>query len=119
MDEAIRRLRSQAQQLARGKARWAIRYPPEFHVAAVAVARAQLDRGVPRQRVARELGVPAWSLARWLQQSGPARVRPVTIAPEPARSRSAATDLVLMTRQGVRVEGLDRETLIAVLRALA
>jgi hypothetical protein len=39
--------------------------------------------------------------------------------PEPARSRSAATDLVLMTRQGVRVEGLDRETLIAVLRALA
>jgi hypothetical protein len=96
-----------------------VRYPPEFHVAAVAVARAQLDRGVPRQRVARELGVPAWSLARWLQQSGPARVRPVTIAPEPAPARSAATALVLMTRQGVRVEGLDRETLIAVLRALA
>ncbi len=121
MDETIRRLRSEAQQLARGKAPRAIRYPRAFRATAVAIARAQLERGVPVRRVARALGLPAWSLARWLQfqPEGPSVVRPVTVAPEPAPAPRAVNGPVLITPQGFRVEGLDATALLAVLRALA
>jgi hypothetical protein len=66
-------------------------------------------------RVATALGLPARSLLRWLEQSAPPVLRPVTVRPEPAPS---AAGPVLVTPQGVRVEGLDRDTLIAVLRVL-
>ncbi len=65
-------------------------------------------------RVAGALGLPARSLTRWLQQSAPPVLRPVTVRPDPG----PAAGPVLLTPQGVRVEGLDRDTLIAVLRVL-
>jgi hypothetical protein len=49
-------------------------------------------------------------------------MRPVTLAPAAvveATEASVAVRPVLITANGVRVEGLDRGTLIAVLRALA
>jgi hypothetical protein len=44
-------------------------------------------------------------------------LRPVTVAPDPEPRR--VVGIVLIAAHGVRVEGLDRETLIAMLRALA
>ncbi len=115
MNEAIRRLRSEARQLTRGKVPTAIRYPVAFRAAVAALTRRQLDQGASMHRVATALGLPARSLLRWLEQSAPPVLRPVTVRPE---APPAAAGPVLVTPQGVRVEGLDRDTLIAVLRLL-
>ena len=65
-------------------------------------------------RVAGALGLPARSLTRWFQQSAPPVLRPVTVRPDPP----PAAGPVLITPQGLRIEGLDLDTLIAVLRLL-
>ena len=118
MNDAIRQLRSEARQLARAKLPTAIRYPVTFRAAVAAVTRTQLDQGASMNRVAGALGVPVQSLTRWLQQNAPPGLRPVTVRPEPAPPAPPAAGPVLVTPQGVRVEGLDRDTLIAVLRML-
>lgn len=115
MNAAIRRLRSEARQLTRGKVPTAIRYPAPFRAAAATLTRTQLDQGISVHRVAGALGLPARSLTRWLQQSAPSVLRPVMVRPEPA---SPAAGPVLVTPQGLRIEGLDLDTLIAVLRLL-
>jgi hypothetical protein len=69
-------------------------------------------------RVASALGLPAQSLARWLQQSAPPGLRPVTVRPDPAPAAAPGASPVLVTPQGLRVEGLDRDTLIVLLRVL-
>lgn len=126
MNDPIRRLRTDARQFAHGKVPTAIRYPAAFQATALALARPRLGRGQSIARVARELGLPSQALGRWLGRPptpGPTPsgvVRPVAVTPEPtAATPRAATRLVLLTPQGHRVEGLDREGLIAVLRALA
>jgi hypothetical protein len=116
MHEAIRRLRSDARQLTRGKVPTAIRYPAPFRAAAAMLTRTQLDQGASVHRVAGALGLPARSLTRWLQQSTPPVLRPVTVRPEPPAAPGAGP--VLVTPQGLRIEGLDLDTLIAVLRLL-
>jgi hypothetical protein len=118
MPDPIRQLRAEARQFARGKGPKAVRYPVAFRTAVAAVVRRQLDDGVALHRVASQLGLPGRSLARWLQQSAPPVLRPVTVRPEPVPGAPPATGLVLLTPQGVRVEGLDRDTLPAVLRRL-
>jgi hypothetical protein len=119
MDIAIRRLRSAAQQLAHGKAPRAIRYPAPFRAAAVRAARARRERGGAVADLAHELGLTAPTLTRWLDGPPAPRVRPVTIAPTALVGESAPGRPVLITPQGVRIEGLDCAALIAVLRALA
>jgi len=69
-------------------------------------------------RVAGALGLPARSLTRWLQQSAPPVLRPVTVRPEPVSLAAPGAGPVLVTPQGLRIEGLDLDTLIAVLRVL-
>jgi transposase-like protein len=123
MDDPIRRLRAEARQLTHGKVPTAIRYPAAFRAAAVALAGPRLGQGASIARVARDLGLPMQSLGRWLR-ARPTRpvLRPVAVAPGPAVAAVPAplrAGLVLVTAQGVRVEGLDRDALVAVLRALA
>ena len=118
MNEAIRQLRSEARQLAQGKVPTAIRYPVAFRAAVARLTRTQREQGVALHRVAGALGVPVRSLIRWLQQRAPSRLRPVAVGAAAAPAAPPAAGPVLVTAQGVRVEGLDRDTLIAVLRAL-
>ncbi len=118
MNEAIRQLRSEARQLTRGKVPKAIRYPIAFRAAVAALTRVQLDQGASMNRVARTLGLPAQSLLRWVEQSAPPVLRPVTVRPAAAPPAPPAAGPVLLTPQGLRVEGLDRDTLITVLRIL-
>jgi transposase-like protein len=122
MDDRIRQLRTEAHQLARGRVPRAVRYPAAFRAAALALARPRLGRGVAIARVARELGLSTQCLGRWLHQQPPtpqAPLRPVTVVHAPEAGPRESAGLVLLTAQGHRVEGLDRDGLIAVLRALA
>jgi transposase-like protein len=120
MDDRIRRLRSEAHQLARGKVPRAIRYPAAFRATAVALAGPRLERGGSIARVARDLGLPIQSLGRWVRPAMPAApLRPVAVTAEREAAAPPPAGLVLLTPQGHRVEGLDRDGLIAVLRALA
>ena len=119
MNTAIRRLRSDARPLTRGKVPTAIRYPAPFRAAAATLTRTQLDQGASVHRVAGALGLPARTLTRWVQQSAPPVLRPVTVRPDPMPTAPPAAGPVLVTPQGLRIEGLDLDTLIAVLRLLA
>ncbi len=120
MDDRIRRLRSEAHQLVRGKVPRAIRYPAAFRAAAVALAGPRLARGGSIARVARDLGLPAQCLGRWRHaRPAAAPLRPVALVPTAATAPRPPAGFVLLTSHGHRVEGLDRDALIAVLRALA
>lgn len=89
------------------------RYPEELRAVAVAVAKARKDE--PLAWVAADLGVSTVSLQRWLEQAEPAHFRPVEVAPE---TGVEAAGLVLITPRGYRVEGLEAEALVSLLRVL-
>lgn len=125
MNDPIRRLRSDAQHHTHGKVPTAVRYPATFQTAAVALARPRLSRGLSIARVARELGLPSQALGRWLRRPPAAPglrprgvIRPVAVVPAAAVESGPPAGPVLLTPHGLRVEGLDRDGLIAVLRAL-
>ena len=126
MNEPIQQLRTDVRHLTRGKVPTAVRYPAAFQTTAVALARPRLSRGLSIARVARELGVPSQALGRWLRRPpaapGPRPrgvIRPVAVVPAAAAIAGPPAGPVLLTSQGLRVEGLDRDGVIAVLRALA
>jgi hypothetical protein len=118
MNDTIRQLRSEARLLTRGNVPQAIRYPLAFRTAVATLTRTQREQGVSVNRVAGALGVPTRTLLRWLQPSASPVLRPVAVRPDPVPAASPAAGPVLVTPQGVRVEGLDRDTLITVLRVL-
>lgn len=111
MDARVKRFRDEVSR--RGAGGVGKRYPEELRAVAVAVAKARRDE--PLARVAADLGVSAVSLQRWLEQEAPARFRPVEVAPEPGVE---ATGVVLITPRGYRVEGLEAESLVSLLRVL-
>jgi transposase-like protein len=119
MDAAIRRLRSEAERLAEGKAPRQVRYPDAFRRAVVALGRRRLGPDGSAAGLARALGVSEPTLTKWLRRPSPPVLRPVTVAVTPTAARAAVASLVLITPTGVRVEGLDAAALITVLRALA
>jgi len=118
MDAAIRRLRAEAERLARGKPRSQVRYPDGFRRAAVALARLRLGSGGSRTRLAQALGVSEPTLTKWLRPAAPPALRPVAVTPPPTLERATDAGPVLTTPNGVRVIGLDCDALVAVLRAL-
>lgn len=118
MDVSIRQLRSTARQLSRGKHRSGIRYPASFRDAVIALARTRVAHGQSRAHVARAVGVSFPTLAAWLERPSPVALRPVAVVPEPAAAPERPARVVLVTPQGWRVEGLDGDALVAILRAL-
>lgn len=118
MNEAIRQLRAEARRLAQGKPPSQVRYPDGFRRAAVRLARRGRGQGRSVARLARAVGVSEPTLTKWLRPPAGAELRPVAVLTAPPREGVADSRAVLITRQGWRVEGLDRDTLIAVLRAL-
>lgn len=117
MDEEIRRLRADARRLAQGKHRSQVRYPDGFRRAAVTVARRQQRQGESLTRLAQEIGVSEPTLTKWVRPRPRPGLRPVAVMTAPP-SEDGGENPVLITASGVRVEGLDRDGLIAVLRAL-
>src|SRR5581483_11678784 len=102
MDEESRRLRTDAQRLARGKPPSQVRYPDAYRRAAV--ARRRQERGGSVARLARELGVSEPTLTKWLRPPALPVLRPVAVAAAPTPARSAVARPVLVTPHGVRVE---------------
>ena len=119
MEIAVRRFRTKVRQLAHGRAPQGVRYPVAVRQTAVVLGRKQLRQGHSVSRIARELGISEPTLAGWLRTRVPSVLRPVAVAPEAEPKGDDLGGLVLTTAHGVRVEGLDADTLIAVLRALA
>jgi transposase-like protein len=126
MQDRVRRLRVQARQVFNTEVPTATRYPPELRAEMLTLARERRATGVALARIAHDLGVRPRTLSLWLRRrrSAPgagrtarAVVRRVAIAAEAPGERLGAS-AVLITPHGVRVEGLDRDTLVTVLRAL-
>ena len=119
MDDRVRKLRAEISRLRHGRPPTAVRYPSTIRRRVTAVARRRRAEGADVARIAREIGVAPWTLALWLRQPSAAVLRAVDVVPEaPPDGAAAVAGPVLITPAGVRVDGLDRDTLVAVLRAL-
>jgi transposase-like protein len=119
MDERIRQLQYRIRALHRGHARTGTRYPEDLRAEVVTLARANRTAGRSLSSLARAVGLSVPTLTGWLRRPGPGRLRRVTVAPSPSPALAApARPLVLVTSQGVRVEGLDLAALVTLLRSL-
>jgi hypothetical protein len=116
--DVIRRLRLQARGFSCGKAPRATRYSREFQADVVVAVRARRAEGIAVARIARDLGLCTQTLTRWLQTSPRPTLRPVRVLAEP-RPTAPPSSLVLVAPGGFRVEGLDTDALVQILRSLA
>lgn len=97
------------------------RYPISLRRAVVHYVHEQRSVGRRPHRVALELGVRQQTLAHWLRSATPS-IRPVTIATTeslPTITPMLPSGPVLVLASGHRVEGLDVEQLVTLVRALA
>lgn len=117
MSESVSRLRQQAVRFQDAGLPTRTRYSAAFREQVLAVAREQRNRGLSVARIARELGLKAKTLAIWLRSSPKAAVRRVVVTPEAAPRREAMP--VVVSAGGWRIEGLDLEGVVRLLRALA
>ena len=113
MDNRVGRLRSRLQALSHGKAPTGIRYPVEVRAEVVGLTHEVRGTGISIKRLAAELGLPPYTLVRWLRRAPRRSLRRVTVAAAPLPPPPA---LVLVTPEGWRVEGLDVAMLLHVLQ---
>jgi len=120
MDREARTFRHDAAGHIGDRTGTAIRYTPDLRRRAVGIARQRRRAGVAVAATARDLGLRPDALRLWLQ-TPPTRPRlrrvAVSATPEPVAPTSGLS--VLVTPQGVRVDGLDLATLVTLLRGLA
>jgi transposase len=95
-----------------------VRFPETVRRDALAYARERKVAGASLLHVASELGLAMSTVERWLQLDPKRKLHPVSVqcAELTVTSKPA---LVLHGPGGVRVEGLDPESVAAILRALA
>ncbi len=120
MPDPTRRLRLQARQFENRRKPTGTRYSAAFRAEVVALARDRVAEGVAVTRIARALGLRAKTLTLWLRRTPVPRLRAVRIERDP---RPAAvmpeTRPVVVTPSGVRIEGLDVDGLVRLMRSLA
>ena len=104
--EAITRSRA-------GQIRW--RCPAPLRTRIVAFTRERQQAGMSIETTARELGVSASGLTRWLQAGEP-QLRPVRLAEAPLQPSDS---LILVTPGGYRLEGLSPASAADLLRRMA
>jgi DNA invertase Pin-like site-specific DNA recombinase len=118
MEERIRRFRELTSQLLserRGLRGW---YPEELQEEAIGCAQAAVAQGQSVRGVAAALGVSHGTLYRWLEKRG-GQLRKVEVVQSEVVRCERSSNLVLVTPQGYRVEGLgvgDVARLLEVLR---
>lgn len=114
-DRELRDLRHHLGAIPRGRGR---RFPAALRERITAWMVARRTRGAGWSELARELGVPAGTLQRWVaprpERAGQVALRPVAVTDEPARRT-----LTLMGPSGLRIEGVTIADVIAILRGLA
>ena len=120
MSKARSDLRARARGFENREHPTATRFPAEFREEVVAVARERRAMGVPVARIAAELGVRTRTLALWLRTAPKRRLRRVKLAPEaPTVATDARSSVLAVIVGAVRVEGLDLEGVVRLVRALA
>lgn len=117
MNDDVRRIRRDIARLQQDRHPTAVRYPVALRQKVLAFARRRQARGVGIAALARELGLAEWTVSLWLRKTSVPILRAVEVAPATAPAPTVATP-VLITPQGVRIEGATVETLAALLRAL-
>jgi hypothetical protein len=118
MTDDVRRIRRDIARLKQDRSPTAVRYPVTLRRKVLAIARRRQVRGAGIAALARELGLAEWTVSVWLRQTATPALRAVEIAPAPRPSEPTVATPVLITPEGVRVEGATVETLATLLRAL-
>ena len=117
MPDRIQTLQGRLRAVHRGRAGGRQRYPADLRAEIVTVTRAGRGAGRSVRSLARDLGVSAPTLTRWLRRPRRGPLRQVMLAPS-AMAAEGAPAPVLVTPHGARVEGLDLAGLVTVLRGL-
>jgi len=98
----------------RGRTGLGRRYSRQLRLDAVAYWKRKKRGGESLERVASELGVSNWSLARWVRESETVGVlRPVEV-----EEAVKTNEFSLITPGGYRVEGLSEESVVRLLERL-
>lgn len=112
MDERVRQVRSRSR---RGPC------PESLKAKAISYARERLSAGESLTKIADELAAKTVTLRRWMEEAPTSPFRPIEVAPprkEARRPNEADAGVVLVTRQGHRVYGLDPAALSQLLAVL-
>jgi hypothetical protein len=118
MNDGVRTIRREVARLKHDRRPTAVRYPLALRRKITAIAQRRRVQGAGIATIARELGLAEWTLNLWLRKiSGPV-LRAVEIVPATPLPASAVTAPVLITPQGVRIEGATVDALATLLRAL-
>lgn len=131
MDERVRQLRATVEELRQGSAPKATRFTAAFREQVIALARERRAAATPLVQLASEIGLHVRTLGRWLRGSrkkaggtAPKRhFRRVTVAPAsgeratPSVPAPAAALIVIVG--GLRIEGLDLDGVVRLVRALS
>jgi lambda repressor-like predicted transcriptional regulator len=117
MDEEANRIRGAMEGLKRGRRE---RIPDTIRAAVKSYARKRRAKGASWRQLSAAVGLSSESLRRFAAESGARnrRLVAVSLRPEPARRDEGLRGLVLVTAQGMRLEGLGVAEAVELLRAL-
>jgi len=130
MDERVRQLRVTVDELRQGSAPKATRFSASFRERVIALVKERRAAGTPLARTASELGLHVRTIGRWLRGASreaggtaPKRhFRRVTVASavgeKAVPSVPASTAALVVIIAGLRVEALDLDGVVRLVRAL-
>jgi len=125
MEITLDEFRKEAAKRAKGRRRGPPGYPVALRRFAVKHARERLAVGGTVTGAAKELGVADVTLTKWLKDGGGSvtagsggSFREVVVETEPEACSGDAPSPVLIMPSGARIEGLDVDGIIAVLKEL-
>ena len=125
MLDSARRLRSQARRFENRRKPTGTRYNAAFRAEVVVHARGQVRAGVAVSRIARDLGLRPKTLTLWMRDTRVSKLRAVRVErdarPLPSAAAVAAAEqrLVVVAPSGIRVEGLDLDGIVHLMRSLS
>ena len=118
MNDDVRSIRREITRLKHDRRPTAVRYPLALRRKVMAIARRRQAHGVGLATIARELGLAEWTVNLWLRKNTVPVLRAVEIVPATSLAPAAVTTPVLITPQGLRIEGATVDALAMLLRAL-
>jgi transposase-like protein len=120
MPDPTRRLRSQVRRFENRRKPTGTRYSAAFRDEVVTLARGRIAEGVAVARIARDLGLPPKTLTLWLHRTPVPKLRSVRVERDP-RPAPVVPEIrpVVVIPGGLRIEGLDLDSVARLVRSLA